>query len=323
MKSLRLRFVEFESSELKDNPLHDPYIRRIAIIEPEEPVGKPIIIYLSGYLSSSLSALNYDPFSEDLYSRVSNLVLENKMRGSIIVLPDMFTKVGGNQYINSTAVGNYENFLVRELIPYLKDFYKSEALGIIGKSSGGYGALVLAMKYKIDAIAVHSADAYFEYVYLPMFPKAIPSLRKFSTPEEWINDFWKKENKKRKEDLITLNVIGMAAFYSPSNDGKILLPFDLETGEILDEIWKKWLEKDPVRMINNHYYNLMRTKIYMDVGTKDEFNIQFGTRILHNRMKKFGIAHYYEEFNAGHLNTSYRLNVSLPYIEKELYGIIQ
>lgn len=323
MSVLNVRFLEFESEELKDNPLRDPYVRKIGVIEPKEPFGKPIIIYLSGYLSSSITALNYDPFSEDLVSRVSKLISENKMKGSVIVLPDMFTKVGGNQYINSPAVGNYENFLVKELIPYLKDTYKSNVLGLIGKSSGGYGALVLSMKYKIDAIGVHSADTYFEYVYLPMFPKVIPNLRKFATPEEWLEDFWKKENKRKKEDLLTLNIIGMSAFYSPSEDGKILLPFDLETGEIKDEIWGKWIEKDPVRMIDKYHQNLANTKIYMDVGIKDEFNIQFGMRILHNKMRKYGILHYYEEFNAGHLNTSYRLNLSLPYVEKELYAIIQ
>lgn len=323
MTTLNLRFIQFESEELKDNPLHDPYIRKIGIIEPHDPVNKPLIIYLSGYLSSSLSALNYDPLSQDILSRVSNLISEKKMRGSLIVLPDMFTKVGGNQYINSPAVGYYENFLIKELLPYLKDTYKSNAIGLIGKSSGGYGTLVLGMKYNIDAIAAHSADSYFEYVYLPLFPKVINNLRKFSTPEEWLENFWKKENKKRKEDLNTLNIIGMSAFYSPSEDGKILLPFDLETGEIIHEIWRKWLEKDPVRMIERYQNNLMKTHVYMDVGIKDEFNIQFGMKILHNKMKKFGIPHYYEEFNDGHLNVSYRLDKSLPYIENKLYDKIQ
>ncbi|ARM76028.1 alpha/beta hydrolase-fold protein [Acidianus manzaensis] len=320
---LSLKFVNFESSELKDNPLNDPFIRKIGIIEPEDPIGKPIIFYLSGYLSSSLSMLNYDPLSQDLFSRISRLMAESKIKGSIVVLPDMFTKVGGNQYINSKAVGNYENFLFNELIPFFKDKYKSQALGLIGKSSGGYGSIVLAMKHKVDSIAVHSADSYFEYVYLPEFPRVINNLRKYSSPEDWLNEYWKKDNKKRKEDLNTLNIIGMSAFYSPSDDGKILLPFDLDTGEIIDSIWKKWLEKDPVRMIEKYHENLSRTKIFMDVGIKDEFNIQYGMRILHSKMKKLGIEHNYEEYNDGHLNTSYRLDISLSFVEKSLYEIIQ
>ncbi|MCY0883628.1 MAG: alpha/beta hydrolase-fold protein, partial [Acidianus infernus] len=164
---IRLNFINLESEILKDNPLQDPYIRRIGIIEPEDPIGKPIIIYLSGFLGSSLSMLNYDPLSEDILSRVERLKKEGKINGSIIVLPDMFTKVGGNQYINSQAVGFYEDFLIKELIPYLEEKYKSRKIGLIGKSSGGYGALVLGMKYnEIKAIASHSGDAYFEYVYL-------------------------------------------------------------------------------------------------------------------------------------------------------------
>jgi len=316
---MRLNFITFESEILKDNPLQDPYIRRIGIIEPEDPIGKPIIIYLSGFLGSSISMLNYDPLSEDILSRVERLKKEGKINGSIIVLPDMFTKVGGNQYINSQAVGFYEDFLIKELIPYLEEKYKTRKIGLIGKSSGGYGALVLGMKYdEIKAIASHSGDAYFEYVYLPMFPKVIPYLRKFSSPEEWLNNFWKKQNKKKKEDLNVLNIIGMSAFYSPSPEGKILLPFDLDSGEIIEDVWRKWLEKDPVRLIEKLGENLKNKGVFIDVGIKDEFNIQYGAKILHNKMKKMGIEHYYEEYEDGHMNTSYRLDISISFVEKYL-----
>ncbi|BDC00049.1 alpha/beta hydrolase [Saccharolobus caldissimus] len=317
---MNLEIIEFESEILKDNPLKDPSKRKVALIYPDKPEERPIILYLSGFLSSSLAQLNYQPLGEDMKTKVERLTSEGKLNGPIVVLPDMFTKVGGNQYINSSAVGMYEDFLVKELIPYLKDKFKSEMIGVIGHSSGGYGALYLGMKYPnlVKSIASHSGDAYFEYVYLPIFPKAIEQLRKFKSPKEWLNNYWRKENKHHKEDLITLNVIGMSAFYSPKGED-FELPFDLETGEILEDIWRKWLEKDPVRMIDKYHDNLKKLKlIFVDVGRKDEFNIQYGTRILHKKMEKYGIAHYYEEFNDGHTGISYRYDISLSLIEKSL-----
>ncbi|AAK43083.1 esterase [Saccharolobus solfataricus] len=317
---MNLTIIEFESNVLRDNPLNDPYKRRVGIIYPKDYEGRPILIYLSGYLSSSLTQINYNPLGEDMVSKVERLSNEGKMKGSVIVLPDMFTKVGGNQYINSSAVGMYEDFLVKELIPFLKDKFKSDKIGIFGHSSGGYGALILGMKYPntIKAIADHAGDAYFEYVYLPTFPRAIEQLRRFKTPEEWLENYWKKENKQHREDLNTLNVVGMSAFYSPNNE-KIELPFDLETGEILEDVWKKWLEKDPVRMVDKYADNLKMLKfIFIDVGKKDEFNIQYGSRTLHKKLQKYGINHYYEEFNDGHLHTNYRYDISLSLLEKKL-----
>ncbi|QGA68151.1 alpha/beta hydrolase [Sulfolobus sp. E11-6] len=317
---MNLTIIEFESNVLRDNPLKDPHKRRVGLIYPEKYEERPILIYLSGYLSSSLTQINYNPLGEDMKSRIERLVNEGKMKGSVIVLPDMFTKVGGNQYINSSAVGMYEDFLIKELLPFLMDKFKSDKIGIFGHSSGGYGAIILGMKYPniIKAIADHAGDAYFEYVYLPTFPKAIEQLRRFKTPEEWLENYWKKENKQHKEDLNTLNVIGMSAFYSPK-DEKIELPFDLETGEILEDVWRKWLEKDPVRMVDKYVDNLKVLKfIYMDVGKRDEFNIQYGSRTLHKKLQKYGIDHYYEEFNDGHLHTSYRYDISLSLLEKAL-----
>lgn len=317
---IRELIIEFESNVLKDNPLKDAYKRKIGLIYPEKSEGRPIIVYLSGFLSSSLTQLNYQPFGEDMKSRVERLIAEGKMKGSIIVLPDMFTKVGGNQYINSSAVGMYEDFLIKELIPYLKDKFNSDKIGIFGHSSGGYGAMVLGMKYPdyINAIASHSGDAYFEYVYLPTFPKAIENLRKFSSPKEWLTHFWMKENKHHKDDLITLNVVGMSAFYSPRGED-FDLPFDLETGEIIQDVWEKWLEKDPVRLVDKYIDNIKRLKMFfIDVGKKDEFHIQYGSRILHKKLSKYGINHYYEEFNDGHLGISYRYDISLSLIEKSL-----
>ena len=93
------------------------------------------------------------------------------------------------------------------------------------------------------------------------------------------------------------------------------LPFDLKTGETLPEVWNRWLAWDPVRMVENHRENLKKLKlIFIDCGTRDEFNLHWGSRMLHSKLEKMNIKHFYEEFDDGHMSISYRYNISFPKI---------
>ncbi|MEM0173950.1 MAG: alpha/beta hydrolase-fold protein, partial [Sulfolobaceae archaeon] len=214
------------------------------------------------------------------------------------------------------AVGLYESFLVKELIPFLKEVYKTDRIGIIGRSSGGFGALNIAMKgYDIKAIAVHSPDVYFEYIYLPILPIAYKELRKVKDVKEYINYFWSKEEKSKRE-MITMMIIGLSAFYSKSEE--IELPFEMDTGGINNEVWENWIRKDPLRRPIEEFNNLRRLKmIYIDAGSKDEYNINIGVKIFHKKLNQLKIPHYYEEYNGKH-NAPSRLNISLPLIENSL-----
>ena len=95
---------------------------------------------------------------------------------------DGMTRVGGNQYINSDAVGRYEDHIINELVPFIDGKYKTLGAGhrgVMGKSSGGYGAIIHGMRHADtwSAVACHSGDMYFDYCYWPDFPKAIDGLR--------------------------------------------------------------------------------------------------------------------------------------------------
>ncbi|HYZ51432.1 MAG TPA: hypothetical protein VE593_11130, partial [Nitrososphaeraceae archaeon] len=67
------------------------------------------------------------------------------------------------------------------------------------------------------------------------------------------------------------------------------------------------------RIVEEHRSNLKRLRfIYLDCGSEDEFNLHLGARILHSKLESMSINHFYEEFNGGHMNTSYRYDYSLP-----------
>jgi hypothetical protein len=56
-----------------------------------------------------------------------------------------------------------------------------------------------------------------------------------------------------------------------------------------------------------------RRQIQVKPKTNDEFNLHWGARILHSKLK-MRVRHFYEEFDDGHMNISYRYDVALPKI---------
>ncbi|ABP95597.1 putative esterase [Metallosphaera sedula] len=313
---MEIEYLEIESDYLRDNPWKDTYKRKVAVVTTGSTEDIPGILYLSGYFSTSLTQLNLDPLSESLKDRVGRLYAERNIGDLALILPDTFTSLGGNQYLDSKAIGLYESFLMKELVPLVREKYQITSLGVMGKSSGGYGALHLGSKYDFQAIAIHSADAYFEYAYLPLFPRVIQTLRRTGTPKDFVSMFWAQQDRKRRDLLDAMMIIGLSAFYSPTEN--VELPFELETGRIREEVWRHWLSLDPVRFLEERKEKLRGKSIYIDVGDRDDFHLQYGNRIIHEMLNNWKIAHVYEEFHGGHMNTSYRYDVSLVYLYENL-----
>ena len=115
-----------------------------------------------------------------------------------------------------------------------------------------------------------------------------------------------------------VNIVGMSACYSP-NGTHFDLPFDLKTGELREDVWQRWVEHDPVRLAEKFVRNLKGLRLlYLDAGTRDEFALDIGARVLSQRLKKNDVPHIYEEFDDGHFNISYRYDRSLELISQHL-----
>jgi enterochelin esterase-like enzyme len=95
---------------------------------------------LAGFGGNGRSLLNYDPLGEDIESRMNRLISEGKCGPMILVMVDCFTKFGGNQYINSSATGMYEDYIIQEIVPFVDQCYNTSSHTVLGKSSGGYGS---------------------------------------------------------------------------------------------------------------------------------------------------------------------------------------
>ena len=333
--------LEHISRILKGNPLGDPHVRKLAVWLPPQYGERrlPVLYDLVGFTGSGLGHVNWKNFSENVPERAARLIRDGKMGPAIFVFPDCFTALGGNQYVNSSAIGDYADYLTRELIPFVDREFRTlpgrEHRGCFGKSSGGYGAMIHGMKYAKywGAIANHSGDAYFEFVYGHDWPNTLDELAKYRTRPgarlaEGVDDgrirrflerFWKKDKVSGKEVHALMNLC-MAATYDPDPRAPngFRVPFHLDTGEPTGR-WAKWRAHDPINLVLKYRKNLRSLRgIYLDCGSRDQYFIHYGTRILAQRLAAAGIRHRYEEFDDNHSDIDYRMDVSLPFLCRAL-----
>ena len=352
--------LEHVSSVLRGNPLRDPYARPLTVWLPAEydqgaSGGRgrrfPVLYDLVGFTGSGPAHVAWKNFSENVPERAARLIHERRMSPAILVFPDCFTALGGNQYINSSAIGRYADYLTKEIVPFVDREFRTVASrdhrGCFGKSSGGYGAIMHGMKYPSTwgAVADHSGDAYFEFVYWPDWPNTLNELARHrprrvaagrydvraaerganrgvddGRVRRFLRAVWKKPKLTRDEVHAIMNLC-MAASYDPDPRAPngFRLPFNLETGEVLSDRWRAWQRHDPVRLVRRYRRNLRSLRgIYLDCGWRDQYHIHYGCRLLSKRLRAAGIAHRYEEFNDDHSDIDYRMDVSLPFLSRAL-----
>src|SRR4030095_895376 len=310
--------LEHRSAILKNNPLRDPHVRKLAVwLPPQYEHGAErfrVLFDLVGFTGSGLAHANWKPFGDNVPERAARLIGTRKMGPVIIVMADCYTALGGNQYVNSSAIGRYADYLTRELVPFVDREFRTLAhrdhRGCFGKSSGGYGAMLHGMQHADTwgAIANHSGDAYFDFVYRHDWPNTLNELANFRSPKRkagtydahseaarkrladgvddgrirrFLDGIWKREKLTPKEGMCLMN-LAMAATYDP--DPRVPLgfrvPFNLESGELIHARWRRWLTHDPIHLVGQHRASLRSLRgIYVDCGWRDQFPNHHGAAL--------------------------------------------
>lgn len=312
-----------ESEVLKNNPLGDPHVRDLWVYLPagydESGAAYPTVYVLSGFTGRGAMMLNDSAFSPNFAERMDRLIADRRIRPMIAILPDCFTYYGGSQYINSTATGRYEDHLSDEIVRFVDAEYRTvrdrAARAVMGKSSGGYGALIMGLRHAdvFGLVCSTAADSYFEYCYPNDFAKAFRCIK--GDPAAFMREVW---SERTADYHPAVNTIGMAACYSP-NGAAFDLPFDPATGAMRADVWSRWLQHDPVRLAEKHVDELKSLKLlFLDAGKRDEFSLDIGARILSKRLTDLGVEHIHEEFDGGHFNISHRQDRSLELISEHV-----
>jgi hypothetical protein len=97
----------------------DPSVHGVDVYVPagHDGEGLPLLVDLVGLPGSGLSHTNWVGFRENLPERLDRLIGEQRMPPVVVAFPDCFTRLGGNQYINSASMGAWEDFLLHEMLP--------------------------------------------------------------------------------------------------------------------------------------------------------------------------------------------------------------
>jgi len=118
-----------------------------------------------------------------------------------------------------------------------------------------------------------------------------------------------------------IHISAMSACYSPNPDSPCSfdLPFEFHTGRLRPDVWQRWLDQDPISMLQLSRYAdaLRRMKlVYLDCGNRDEYTLHYGARMFVEQLTRLGIPHTHQEFDGGHRSIQFRYDVSLKAISR-------
>ena len=318
-----------ESALLAGNPLGDDPVRDVPVYlppgyDPEGTARHPVLFGLAGFTGTGASFLSYDWYQGSLPERLDRLIAAGTLDPVVVVLVDGMTRLGGNQYIDSPAVGPWARHIVEELVPWAERTFRirpgRDHRGVFGKSSGGFGALRLAMDHAetFAGAACHSGDCYFEYAYGPHLPRAVDALRAAGGLEAFLAGLRAAPTFPGRL-FPALEVVALAHFYSPRAEGGIDLPFDPVSGERREAVFARWRAHAPVERCAAARDALRSLRhLHIECGTRDEYHLHLGARILSARLGDLGVVHQHLEFDDGHRHLGYRYDVSLPALVRAL-----
>jgi hypothetical protein len=321
---------QLESEALRGNRLGDPHVRPLWVYVPpgtgEGPL--PSIYLIQGHTGQLDMWRNRSAFRPTVPELVDRLFGEEGCPPALVVFVDAWTSYGGSQFLDSPGVGNYHTYLCDEVVPFVDASYRTLAgaahRGISGKSSGGYGAMVTPMLRPdlFGGLATHAGDALFEHCYLTDFRETVRALR--DSYDGSFDSFWEDFRSRpaftKTTDYTLLNTWAMAACYSANDDGSIDLPFDTRTGELRDAVWRRWLARDPVRLVDSHADALRDLRaIYIDCGKRDQFFLDLGAEAFRLALERIGVTDvFFELFDGTHSSIEYRYPLALRYLAERL-----
>ena len=226
------------SELLRGNPLGDPNDRPLWVyLPPGYDAGDgrryPVVYVIQGYTGHLAMWRNRSPYRQPFPETADAVFARGDAPPAIVVYVDAWTRYGGSQFVDSPGTGRYHSYLCEEIVPWVDGHYRTMAQAahraIMGKSSGGFGAMITPMLRPdlFGALATHAGDALYEYGYITDFPKCVRLLRDYQGDIwRWWEDFSSRVSFTKEADEHLLMLLGVAACFSAREDGGVELPFD-------------------------------------------------------------------------------------------------
>jgi enterochelin esterase-like enzyme len=142
-------FRELRSESVANSKVGTNPIRRLAIYLPpgyDSGTRRYPVIY---FLSSPFGGYS-DCFDKDgARALLDTAIAQGRIDAFILVSADMNTPLGCSWYVNSSATGDWDALMVKEIVPYVDANFRTianrDSRGITGEFMGGYGAIRYGM----------------------------------------------------------------------------------------------------------------------------------------------------------------------------------
>lgn len=325
-----MEIFEVESRALEGNVLGDPTRREVLVYLPAghaEGAALPVTLLLPAYGSNHRTFTNYDLWQPSLLDRLDQRIAAAECPPTLVVIADCRARWGGSQFVNSPVAGNYQDFLVDEVLPAVDARYNTlgNAMGrvVVGRSSGGFGALRLAMDRPgvVGAAGSIAGDAAFDLSLRPLLLKAQIAFERSGGVRSFCERLV-SEGPSHGGDYDAAFLLAAATAYAPVAIADLPhapLPMDSETGVIDEPLWQSWLEADPCSRILQSADSLCKLRLlHIEAGRLDEYGLQYAARQMAALAESIGAPVRHEEFDGGHRGTRARYLDVIPRLLKSL-----
>ncbi len=233
---------------------------------------------------------------------LNNLVDNEGMKEAIIVMPDAKTKYGFCMFLNNPVQGNYEDYIVKELVEFVDQNYRTiphfNWRAITGHCAGAIGSLNIAMKH----------PKVFRYVGAlspSHFPE--PKVLYMSGLIAWEDQMWGIEGPLPYNPFAPFKFVNNSAYdlcqsYLPNPDNPPYycdLPVEFVNGQpvIIPEQMEKLNAQNLLSMVQQHRIGLKQLKtVYFDCGLNDGANTYYNT-MMHEELDAMHVKHQFETYD--------------------------
>ncbi len=293
----------------------------------DEGGSYPTVMMLPGFAGTHRTIFSFDPWKKNPVEAFDAQVAAGESEPALLVLPDCMTRWGGSQFVDSEAIGPYQSYLADEVFPHVDANFRTlaarESRAVVGRSSGGFGALRLGMDRPdvVSVLASLAGDAAFDVSMRPMLTRAAIAFDQAGGVEEFAKAMGER-GPRGAQDFDGVFVLCCSAAYAP--DLRLpfphaTLPFDVTTGALKAPAWERWLANDPLLLIPERREALASMRwIFLDSGDGDEHGLQLAARSMAAAMRQVGLDPTHEEYPGGHRGTSWRYGALLPRVVESL-----
>lgn len=267
----------------------------------------PVVYFLHGHTGNQNSYGEIIPILDELIGN-------GTIHPVVVVKPNAFCgPYGGSFYTNSELYGDFEDYIVYDLVNYINANYRTLAMrskcAVIGHSMGGYGAMKLGFKHP---------DVFRAWVSHSGVVGLVPY-------EWWIEQILTENGGAGPYSPIagyfSLVTFAMAGAFSPNLDNP---PYRVDyilnnDGNLIDSTWTKWELQYPA-------YNppldsgTSDQAIFFDCGRQDELGLYPVTVAFAETLNARELGYEFQSYDGDHTNQlETRFPIALAFLDSVMH----